>query len=478
MTERNSILKNTVALAVPNVLNPVVSFLLILLISRYLGVQGLGEYSLILSYFGIFSTLASLGLADLLVREAARRPGEMHNLFANALLFGVVSSLAAMLGMNAVVVMLDYQREIVLASFICSFALIASTSATYAEAMFRSRELSEYVALYYVVENAIRVGVCVFLLHRGFGIPALFYAFMGTRVLGVFFIYVLYLRVLGRPTWSQNREMWKLLAGQAATFASIAVFSTIHLSVDQIMLSKLANIESVGIYSAADRLLTICKTFPAAFASALLPFFTKAYVDGRNTLVDLVMKSIRYLMLTLLPVVIGTVILADSFIVLIYGAKFMESVEVLRLHIVSLIPFSLVFLLAQTLIATDKQAVDLKINVVAAVLNVVLNFALIPPLGVIGSVLATLITVVAFYFLQNVYIRSYLFSVSLAQVSVRPLAAALGMGVVTYGLRGQNVFLNVAISAMAYFGLAWVLRAVSREDVRALAAIFSQTRVR
>jgi O-antigen/teichoic acid export membrane protein len=473
---RMSILKNTFALAIPNVLNPLVSFVLILVISRSLGVDGLGKYSLILSYFGIFSTVASLGLADLVVREAARRPQDTHRLFANAAVFGAVSSIAAMLGMNVVVVGLNYEREIVVASFVCSLALAASTGVLYAEAIFRAKERAEYVALCYVVENAIRVALCILLLWKGFGIVALFYAFTGTRLMGALLMYVLYLRFLGRPAWKQDRQVWKLLAGQAATFASIAIFSTVHLSVDQIMLSKLKSIEAVGIYSAADRLLTICKTMPAAFAAAMLPFLTKAHAQGAAQLQALVKKSVGYVMLTALPVVVGTAILADHFIELIYGAKFVYAGPVLRLHIVSLIPFSLVLLLAQTLIATDNQAADLKINIVAACMNVILNLVFIPPLGVIGSVLATLVTIVAFYFLQNVYVKSYLFAISIARLSVRPLLAALGMGIVTYGLRDWNLLFNVGISAMTYVSLAWACQAVSREDVRALAGMLLPNR--
>jgi len=69
-----SILKNTFALFLTNLLNPIVSFLLVLVISRYLGVEGLGQYSLVMSYVAIFGALASLGLGSLLVREVAKSP--------------------------------------------------------------------------------------------------------------------------------------------------------------------------------------------------------------------------------------------------------------------------------------------------------------------------------------------------------------------------------------------------------------------
>ena len=100
--------KNIIALWTPSILNPLVSFALILVISRYLGVEGLGTYSLVLSYLGIFVTFGALGLGTLVVREAARDLEQAHVFFVNAALFGTVSSFVAIIGMIIVVGLMGY----------------------------------------------------------------------------------------------------------------------------------------------------------------------------------------------------------------------------------------------------------------------------------------------------------------------------------------------------------------------------------
>ncbi|AFM23668.1 flippase [Desulfomonile tiedjei] len=473
MSSGFSILKNTLALAVPNVLNPIVSFALILVISRYMGVEGLGAYSLVLSYFGLFATLASLGLADLVVREAARKPHETHSLFANALAFGSISSAISLFGMNVLVMLMGYERDLVIASFVCSLALIVSTAVSYLEAIFRSEEKSEYVAFCFLFENAIRVAVSVLLLIAGYGITMLFVAVLASRVLGFFALFSFYLKLFGKPIWHFNRDTWRLLYRQSATFASIAIFSTIHLSIDQILLSKLQSIESVGIYSAADRLLSICKTLPVSFASALLPFFTRSFAHGSDELLRLITRSLGYILVLVLPLTVGTFILSGNFIHIIFGEKFVRAGPVLQVHILSLIPFSMVFVLAQVLIATDNQAVDLTINIVAAVMNFVLNLILIPYLAEIGAVLATLLTIIVFNSLQNLYIRKRLFHIPFGDVYMRPLIAAGIMGCVTYALKDFNVFLNVGVSAIVYAAAAILLRAIAVEDLKSITSVFS-----
>ncbi len=468
MDNRAAILKNTLALAVPNVLNPFISFLLILVISRYLGVQGLGAYSLVMAYLGIFGTLASLGLADLVVRETAREPDRTHLYFFNAAVFGSLASLVAFGVMNAMIYVMGYERDIVLASFVGSFSLVSSTAITYLEAIFRSVEKSKYIAFAFVFENLIKVAVCVYLLLEGYGVITLFAVVVATRFLSLALLSFFYIRVLGRPGMTFDTAILRVLLKEAPTFTSIAVFSTIHLSLDSIMLSKLQSVESVGIYSAADRLLTICKTIPIAFASALLPFFTRELNAGIRNMQSQVHDTLRYLSVLLVPMVVGTMILADQIILLIYGMKFATAGQVLRYHIISLIPFSMVFLLAQVLIASDNQRVDLVINILAAFVNFALNWILIPYYAEMGAVFATLISILIFNELQYLYIRKYLFHVSFLGQLARPMCAAAGMALVTMLLKDYNLFLNVGVSAVIYGALALAVRAVTMDDMMML----------
>ena len=465
MSLSKSLVKNTLALSIPNMLNPVVSFVLVLVISRYMGVEGLGEYSLVLSYVAVFAVIASLGLGDLIVRETAREPQDVLVFLSNAAMFGAISSVAAIVGMNVFVAAMGYSAEVFTACLIMSFSLVASTVTTYLEAVFRSMEKAEYVAFTFLVENVIRVALCVVLVLHGYGIVTLFAVILATRVFGAALLFGLFVKVHGMPGWQVRPEIWRSLVRHAPTFASIAIFATIHLSIDTIMLSKLKSIESVGVYSAADRLLDITKMLPIAFAAALLPFFTKEFSGGVERLRGLASDSLRYVLLGALPLVVGTVIIADQIITFIYGEKFLASIPVLRLHIVSLIPFSMAYILAQVLIATDNQKVDLTINIIAAGINIVLNYLLIPHFAEMGAVAATLVTIIIFHQLQYRYIRRHLFSVAFMEPASKAVAAAALMGAVTYALRDLNLFLNIGISGLTYLLLVYLLKALSPDEI-------------
>lgn len=465
MAKWTSIAKNAFALAITNIINPVVSFVLVLLISRYLGVKGLGEYSLIFSYIGIFGTLASLGLGSFLTREVARYPGEVHDYVLNAAAFGAAASAVAVLAMDGLMVLMGYEADVLSAAFIYSFSMVVSTGIYYLDAVLRAAEKSEFIALTYLPENCLRVALCVFLLIQGYGIVSLFIAILATRLLALVLMSFFYVRTAGRPAWRFRPDLWRTLAKEAPTFTSIVIFSSLYNSVDQIMLSKLASIDAVGFYSASNRLVEVWRTVPIAFAGALLPFLTTEFAKGREELAKLCTRSLRYVFIGSFPIAIGTTILADQIIVLIYGEKFASASALLAVQIFALIPYSMVLVLATVLIATDNQRIDLTINMVSAGLNFLLNFLLIPVFAEMGAVLATLITIVIFNQLQYMYIRRNLFSIPFLGMIPRPALAAVGMGFVTFLLRDWNVFANVITSALAYIGLLVALGGLSREEL-------------
>jgi len=472
MGPKNSLIRNTLALFVPNAVNPFLSFLLVLAISRYLGVEGLGQYSLILSFSLIFTTIASLGLGNLLVRQVTRSPKDVHVLFLNSVAFGIVSSILAVIGMNLFMQVMRYDKEVTLAALVCSFSLIPDTAMRFMESMFRALERSEYLTACYMAENILRVAVCVYLVLSGYGIVSIFIAIFFTRLLAFFLMLFFYVRLNGMPRWTFSAEVWQMLLRETPTFIAIAIFSTVHMNIASVMLSKLKSIEAVGIYSAAGRIVGFCETLPMAFALAVLPFLTKKSSSGLADLKESSIDSLRYVFLAVLPIVAGTFILSDDIIELIYGQKFMSAGPVLRFQALTSIPYSIVLVLAQLLTATDHQKVDLGINIAAVAISLILNFLLIPRFGEMGAVFAVLFTIIILNHVQYLYIRKLLFTIPFWEIMKKPLLATVGMSIVTYVLKGCNIFINISASGLLYVLLLILFQAFTKDEIRDLKKVF------
>jgi O-antigen/teichoic acid export membrane protein len=474
MGTRMNLFKNTIALSVPNALNPLVSFALVLVISRYLGVVGLGEYSLLLSYCAVFTTSATLGLNALVVREVSRRPDRSHIFFLNSSAFGVVSSLISMIAMYITVVVMKYPENLILASIPACLSLLPSTGIRYVESVFRAAEKSEYMATCYVVENTFRVMSCAAVVLLGYGMFAVMTAITFTRFGAYLMMLYFYFKIIGFPKWTFSQEVWKLLIKQAPTFTSIAIFSTLHLSMPNIMLSKLQSIEGVGIYSAAGKITAFLDIIPLGFSMALLPVLTKKYSSGLEDLKRVSTDSLRYAFMFVFPMVAGTFILADQMISLVYGQKFADAGIILQFQSIGTIPYCVLISMAQLLVATDNQKIDLYINMVAVALNFSLNYFLIPKFGGMGAVTGTVMTYAILNQLQYAYIRKHLFPINFFRISARFLLATLGMSAATYMLRESNLILNIVVSALLYFLLAVALRAFTEEELDSIKNLVSK----
>jgi O-antigen/teichoic acid export membrane protein len=57
----------------------------IVVVTRYLGTAGYGQYSLALTYIQLFGVLADAGIYTIVVRELAKRPQDTGKLVGNAL---------------------------------------------------------------------------------------------------------------------------------------------------------------------------------------------------------------------------------------------------------------------------------------------------------------------------------------------------------------------------------------------------------
>ena len=261
--------------------------------------------------------------------------------------------------------------------------------------------------------------LCIAVVLTGYGIVAISAVTVLTKFLALGVLAFFYLKVIGNFAIKFKKSVWSLLLKQAPVFMGIAICSTIHLNIDTILLSKLSGVISVGIYSAASRINQMTVIVPMAFSMAMLPIFSRHFGYGLENLREKTELSLRLVLIACLPMVAGVILLADKIIFLIYGSKFEQSILILQLIAPFLIPYSIILILAQTLIAANYQSIDLKLNMVAALLATVLNYVLIKPYAEYGAVMANMVTIIIFMALQLWFVLKLLFPLDFRRISTK-----------------------------------------------------------
>jgi len=454
MERAKRIVTNTALLTAVRVIVPLMSLGVVLAISRILGAEGLGRYTLVFTVLYVVNTIAPLGLYGLITREGARARERIPTILGSALLLAGCATVPMALVMAEVGLWLGYDVETVEALRVLSVAVAPFVVVILAEAAFVAIEKVQWVAAGAIVDNAIKVGGAVLALLDGQGlVGVIWWTVVGKTVCAL--LMLVQLRREGFGVALPERSMVRKLASAAPTFLLIQIFATIYWRIDVLMLSKLGNdVVDVGLYGAAYRIFELVMIVPQSLCLALYPQIVQASRSTPGELHRIGRETLRYLAAAILPAAVGASLLGGQILELLYGASFADATDTLSVLIWAIVPFAWVRYHAYVLVAVDRQRVDLLLNVVMSAVNVVLNYLLIPRYGHLGAAVATLISIASYSVCQFAYLRSRLPDhLAVLPRDFAPLLAAAVMAVCIVALHDAPVLITMTIAAIVYLGV-------------------------
>jgi O-antigen/teichoic acid export membrane protein len=236
------------------------------------------------------------------------------------------------------------------------------------------------------------------------------------------------------------------------------------------MLSFMAGDVVTGMYAAALRLCGSFDFLPDAFTGAFLPVMSRQIKSGWESFATVFRPFFKYLLVIGLGLAAVLGGMAESLILLIFGAAFKPATPTLTILALSLALTFVNLSLSNGLIALDRERKIERIIVLAAAVNFCLNLALIPVYQQNGAAGATLISevLVLFLMLQAMGWRQVRV-LGLGRVTLRPLLAgllsfALGRWLVAWQI---NFFAGLALTAIGFFFFLVCTGALSRKELLA-----------
>jgi polysaccharide transporter, PST family len=156
-----------------------------------------------------------------------------------------------------------------------------------------------------------------------------------------------------------------------------------------------------GIYAAAQRLSEILYFIPVALSAAANPGLLQLYAEDRARYTRRLGRLFRLLLWTAIGLALPLSVFAGPVTRLLFGEAFRASAPVLALHLWAAPALFLGVAQSNWFIAEGRQRELMARSLVGAVVNIALNFVLIPPLGARGSALATLLAFLVAHVLMN-----------------------------------------------------------------------------
>ena len=181
----------------------------------------------------------------------------------------------------------------------------------------------------------------------------------------------------------ESTQLWR----EAVTLGFVLFLIQFYFRIDTIMLGILASETEVGLYSVAFNLMEGTFFIPTIVMAAIFPGLSQAKHFSAYF-----RKGVVLLTLTGIAGGATVFLLADSIILWFYAPEFQNSADILEILALAIPLVFWGYLMTQSLVALDHNRIYLVITATGLLLNVLLNFWLIPEYGASGAAFSTVIT--------------------------------------------------------------------------------------
>ncbi|MDO8490197.1 MAG: flippase [bacterium] len=385
---KNIVLRNSLWLYVGQVVSKLVKFFLIVYAARLLGPLQYGVFTYTLYLLGLFFLFADLGLSSYLVREYQK-----NEINKDRLVGITVFCKMALLIINVAGAIFFYtfiQEDAVRSIYFILLTVICVGQIRDIFVMIaRANSQMRYEGISTIVESVITTGVGLTVLFTAPSLVnfAISYVF-GAITAGIVMILLtkkLY-RAIKIPTLGEVRVIFST----SILFLITSIIISLLSQIDIIMLKFMKGLEVVGYYSASLKIVQTLLFLPLPFIVSLFPAISSIATDIK-AITAIVRRSTSLLALLGIPIMVGGYLLGAQIIMRLFGPEYAESVAPFYILIMLIPVYFQVLILDDVLLALNYQKRNMQYTFFAALLNILLNFILIPAYSMQGAAIATLI---------------------------------------------------------------------------------------
>lgn len=463
MSTARKIAKNTTVLFISQIITYVLGFFITVYTVRYLSVDNYGILSTALALTGIYVVFSDLGLGTLTVREVARDKSLTRKYVGNITAMKFILSLFTFLLTILTVYIIGYSGNTITVIYILTISYLFNAFSSIFYAIFQSYQKMEYQSVATILNSVVMLIGTLLVIYLGLDVIAFALVYLVANAINFVYVTVTYAWKFYLPNIEVDLDFWKPTIKEALPLSLTSIFAIMVFRVDTVMLSIIRGVEAVGFYNAAYRLMEALIFFPAVYVTSIFPVFSTLYVTSHKPLKSAYEKSFKYLTIVSLPIAVGTTLLADQIILLIFKSAYFPSILTLQI-LIWVLPFSFVnYMLGSLLTSMNRQYILLKITVVSLALNVGMNLIFIPLYSYLGAAFVTVITD-AFAVALSFYVASKLVSkIEIHKVIFKPAVASLIMAGFIL-LFKMNLFIVIIISTVIYFAVLVAIKAFTKED--------------
>ena len=445
MKTSNTIKKNVIYQVSADVLSMILPLIASPYISRVIGAEGLGTYSFYYSVAYYFTLIAALGIRNHGSRTIAKCKNDHQRInisFSNLYAIQLISSLICIVFYIIFILsQCDYSSRFY--AVIMLFQVISS--------------LFDISWLYIGLEE-FRLTVTVGLTVKLVSFIALFICIKSREDIWIYLL-IMSLSVLINQValWIPLKKYVSFAKPSISIMAShikplfILFLPTIAVSLykymDKIMIGVMSSKIQLGFYENAEKVTTLPLTIISSFGTVMIPRISNMIATSENDkAIKYTKLSSKYIMWLSYALSFGFAATAQTFAPIYWGNEFKICGSLIILLSITIPFISFANIIRTQYLIPNERDLDFVVSVsLGAVVNLAINYFLIPQSGAVGAAIATIAAEITVCLIQCISSRKQLPLGAIVRQSFPFLAFGAAMFVIVFTL---GVKMSTSITAL------------------------------
>lgn len=466
MSQVRTIFKNISWLLVSQIIASICGFIWTILMARYLGVSDYGIFGFATALTGMLSITTDWGISTYIVRDIATdydsAPKYLGNIFPLKSIFCIGTFILTLI----ILILMKSDEVTITVTLLFSIEIIIKSYISTLNGSFQAFEEGKYQGIGNSILNIILLIFILITLFTNLGIFGIAISYILANAISLTYLYYIFEKRIAKPKFEFDTSFCKKIALYSLPFAATGFLNAIYYSVDMVMLTNLVGNYATGIYNATYKLIMVLTIFYSVYGAVFFPVMSRYYKNDEKMLLISFEKSIKYLMILIIPIATATMFYSLNVIQYIYGHEYDAASSVLSILIWTVCLLFISGPCNNLLNASHKEVAVTKIYLIASVFNIVLNFFLIPYLSYDGAAITTvlsdlLIVSIQFYVIRKLgYRPNKKLFIDLGKIIIG--SAVLGLALYMLNL---NMWVAIPVGIIIYFGIVYLLKVFDDGDM-------------
>lgn len=465
MSKVKTIFQNMSWLLISQIIASICGFIWTILIARYLGVSDYGILGFAISLTGILAITTDFGISTYIVRDIATDYASSPKYLGNAIPLKTLFAAGTFILTLIILIIMKSDEFIITITLLFTIEMIIKSFINLFNGYFQAFEKVKYQGIGNTILNIILFVFILISIFTDLGLYGIVISYIMANIIALVYEYYVLNKHISKPKFEFDKEFCKTMTLLSLPFAITGILYSVYYSIDVVMLTNMIGNYATGIYNATYKLIAVLNLFYSIYIAVIFPVMSKFFKNDKKLLLISYEKSIKYLMLVMIPLAIATMFYSLDIIQLIYGHQYDAASSVLSILIWTVCLLFISGAGNNLLNASHKEVTVTKIYAIAAAFNIILNLFMIPYFSYNGAAITTVLSDILIVALQTyvIYKLGHRVNRKLYYDLIKIITGSIILGIALYFLN-LNMWVAIPVGIIIYLATVYLLRVFDKDD--------------